>query len=137
MEENPFVNVKYSPVKHAASRFSVRKNVTHTQKKKGQKEWHLDGLISQVQVLSVFHPEAPCTTLCWLYITLINPLNVVSTNNFSWATNFIISYYVVYKRPETAATCLNKQFRHNSFVLPPQLSRGNKCYFRLSLRIRK
>ena len=27
MEENLFVNVEYTPVKHAASRFSVRKNV--------------------------------------------------------------------------------------------------------------
>ena len=36
MEENLFVNVEQSPVKHAASRFSVRKNVT--KKKKGQNE---------------------------------------------------------------------------------------------------
>ena len=35
MEENLFVNVEHSPVKHAASRFSVRKNV---KKKKRQKE---------------------------------------------------------------------------------------------------
>ena len=28
MEENLFVNVEYSPVKHAASRFSFRKNAT-------------------------------------------------------------------------------------------------------------
>ena len=28
MEENLFVNVEYSPVKHAASRFSTKKNVT-------------------------------------------------------------------------------------------------------------
>ena len=28
MDENPFVNVEYSPVKHATSRFYVRKNVT-------------------------------------------------------------------------------------------------------------
>ena len=34
MEENLFVNVEYSPVKHAASRFSVRKNVTKKKKKK-------------------------------------------------------------------------------------------------------
>ena len=34
MEENLFVYVKYSPVKHATSRFSVRKNVTNKQKKK-------------------------------------------------------------------------------------------------------
>ena len=35
-----------------------------------EREWHLDGLISQVQVLTVFDPEVPCTTLYWLYITL-------------------------------------------------------------------
>ena len=46
-----FVNVEYSPIKHAASRFSVRKNVT---KKKEKKRVKLDGLIFQVQVLSVF-----------------------------------------------------------------------------------
>ena len=38
MEENLFVYVKYSPVKHATSRFSVRKNVTNKQKKKNRKE---------------------------------------------------------------------------------------------------
>ena len=53
MEENLFVNVAYSPVKHAASWFSVRENVTHT-KKKTEREWHLDGLTSQVQVMAVF-----------------------------------------------------------------------------------
>ena len=36
IEENLFVNVEHSPVKHAASRFSVRKNVT--KKKQRQKE---------------------------------------------------------------------------------------------------
>ena len=36
MEENLFVNVECSPVKHAASWFSVRKNVAFT--KKRQKE---------------------------------------------------------------------------------------------------
>ena len=63
MEENLFLNVEHSPVKYAASRLSVRKNVTHT-KKKTEREWHLDGLISQVQFLAVFYPEVPCTTLC-------------------------------------------------------------------------
>ena len=36
MEENLFVNVEHSPVKHATSRFSVRKSVK--KKKKRQKE---------------------------------------------------------------------------------------------------
>ena len=34
MEENLFVNVEYSTVKHVASRFSVRKNVTKKKDKK-------------------------------------------------------------------------------------------------------
>ena len=58
MEENRFVNVEQSPEKHAVSRFSVRKNV----RKKGKKSV-MDGLISQVQVLSVFYSAVPCTTL--------------------------------------------------------------------------
>ena len=33
MGENLFANVEYSPVKHAASRFSIRKNVTKEKKK--------------------------------------------------------------------------------------------------------
>ena len=57
IEENLFVYVECSSVKHAASRFSVRKNVTKKRKE------NLDGLTSQVQVLSVFYPEVPCTTL--------------------------------------------------------------------------
>ena len=36
MKENLFVNVEQSPVKHAASRFSVRKNVTKKKKKKAE-----------------------------------------------------------------------------------------------------
>ena len=38
MEENLFVNVECSSVKHVAPRFSVRKNVTKKKKKKGKKE---------------------------------------------------------------------------------------------------
>ena len=37
-EENLFVNVEQYPVKHAASRFSVRKSVTKKEKKKDRKE---------------------------------------------------------------------------------------------------
>ena len=33
-QENLFVYVEYSPVKHAASQFSVRKNVTKKRKEK-------------------------------------------------------------------------------------------------------
>ena len=64
MEEILFVYVECSSVKHVASRFSVRKNVTKKKKKRKERKRHLDGLISQVQLLSVFYPEVPCTTLC-------------------------------------------------------------------------
>ena len=49
-EENLLVEEDLTPVKHATSQVSVRKNVS----KKRQTESHLDGLISQVKVLSVF-----------------------------------------------------------------------------------
>ena len=55
------------------------------------------------------------SSMYYMMLTLhnpTNPLNVLSTNSFSWATNFCISYYVVNKQPETAATCPNKQFRY-------------------------
>ena len=38
MEENLFVYVKGSPVKHTASRFSVRKNVTKKEKERKEKK---------------------------------------------------------------------------------------------------
>ena len=33
-------------------------------KKEKEREWHPDGLMSQVQVLPVFYPEVPFTTVC-------------------------------------------------------------------------
>ena len=61
----------------------------------------------------------------------INPLNVVSTNSFFWATYFYIFYYVLYKRPETAATCPNKRFRHkiHLFFFPICQEEINKVIF--------
>ena len=56
MEENMFVNVEYSPVKHAASRLSVRKNVTKKGRKGVTPGW-TD--ISGPGLLSVFYPEVP------------------------------------------------------------------------------
>ena len=38
MEENLFLSVECSPVKQAASRFSIRKNITKKRKKEGEKE---------------------------------------------------------------------------------------------------
>ena len=62
-EENLFVYVEYSSVKHAASRFSVRKNIAKKEKKKnsikvtpGWTDISGPGPVS-------FYPEVPCTTL--------------------------------------------------------------------------
>ena len=59
MKENLIVYIDYFPVKHAALRFSATK-MSH---KKEEREWHLDGLISQVQVQLAVYSEVPCTTL--------------------------------------------------------------------------
>ena len=69
MEENLFICVKQSPVMHAVSQFSVRKEC-HKKERKEKKEWHLERLTAHAQVLSVFYPEVTCITLRWLYITL-------------------------------------------------------------------
>ena len=81
VEENLFVNVEQSPVKHAGSRFSVRKNVT--KKKKGRMRvtpgWTDISGPGPVSFLS--RSSMYCITL-----TLHNPinlLNVVCTNSFS------------------------------------------------------
>ena len=122
MEENLFVNVEYSSVRHAASRFSFRKNVTKEKKKKEKEKKRVKPVWTDISgpgpVIFLFR-----SSMYYMMLTLhkpINPLNVVSTNSFSWASNFCISYYVVYKRHETAATCRNKQFRHkiHLFFLP-------------------
>ena len=63
MEENLFVNVEYSPVKHAASWFSVRENVTHT-KKKDRKRVASGWTDISGPGHGSFYPEVPCTTLC-------------------------------------------------------------------------
>ena len=70
----------------------------------------------------------------YMMLTIHNPinlLNVVITNIFSWASKFCISNYVVYKWPETAATCPNKQFQHkiHLFFLPICQDEINKVIF--------
>ena len=82
------------------------------------------------------------SSMYYMMLTLhnpVNPQNVVSTNSLSWSTNFCTSYYVVYKRPETVATCPNKQFRHkiHLFFLSICQEEINNVIFVLSLRIRK
>ena len=41
--------------------FYQRKCRENEKEKKKEKEWHLDGIIFQVQVLPVFYTEVPCT----------------------------------------------------------------------------
>ena len=58
MEENVFVNVEYSLVKHAASRFSVRKNVTKKDRKSDTwMDWYLRPISCQsfIQKFHVLH----------------------------------------------------------------------------------
>ena len=78
-QENLFVYVEQSPVKYAASRFSVRKNVTKKRK---------DGVTPAQTDISVPGPVSFLTRCSMYYITLtlhntLNLLNVVSTNSFS------------------------------------------------------
>ena len=75
-----FVNVEYSPVKHAASRFSVRKNVTHKKNTKivtpGWSDISGPGPASFLSRSSMYY----------MMLTLhnpVNPLNVVGTNSLS------------------------------------------------------
>ena len=84
MEENLFVNVEYSTVKHAASRFSVRKNVTKKKKKNPKRKKVTPGWTD----ISGPGPVSFLSRSSMYYIILtlhnpIKPLNVVSTNSFS------------------------------------------------------
>ena len=134
MEENLFVYVECSFVKHAASRFSVRKNVTqknkvkkkrkNEKKKRKKRKKVTPGYLRSrsrqfcIQKFHVLH-----------LLTLhnpIKPLNIVNTNSFSWGPNFT----------STRTWCTNDLRRlelsriNNSetkfIVLPSHLPRGNK-----------
>ena len=63
-EENLFVYAECSSIKHAASRFSVRKNIT----KKKRKEKRMKVTPGWTDISgpgpASFYPEVPCTTLC-------------------------------------------------------------------------
>ena len=83
MEENLFVYVECSSVKHAASRFSVRKNVTKKNRKERKKEsdtgWTDISGPGPISFLSR-------SSMYYITLTLPNPiklLNVVITNIFS------------------------------------------------------
>ena len=73
-----FVNVEQSPVKHATSRFSVRKNVAKNIQRvtPGWTDISGSGRVSFLSRNSMYY----------IMLTLynpINPLNVVSINSFS------------------------------------------------------
>ena len=138
MEENLFVYVECSSVKHVASWFFVRKNVIKKKKRKERKKvtpgWtHISGPGS-VSFLSR-------SSMYYIMLTQhnsIKPLNIVSTNSFSgepnftsttaWCTNDLRRLQL--ERHETAATCPNKQFRNNSlFSLPICQEEINKVIF--------
>ena len=79
MEENLFVYVECSSVKHVASRFSVRKNVTKKKRKKVTPGW-----------TDISGPGSVCflsrSSMYYIMLTphnSIKPLNMVSTNSFS------------------------------------------------------
>ena len=84
IEENLFVYVKCSSVKHAASRFSVRKNVTKKERKEKKRTkvtpgWNDISGPGPVSFLSR-------NSMYYIMLTLhnpIKPLNIVSTNSFS------------------------------------------------------
>ena len=77
MEENLFVDVECSSVKHVASRFSVRKNITK-KKRKEKKVTDISGP-GPVSFLSR-------SSMYYIMLTAHNPIkprNIVSTNRFS------------------------------------------------------
>ena len=126
MEENLFVNVEYFPTKHAASRFSVRKNVT---KKKDRKRVTLGWIdISGPGTVSFLSRSF----MYYIMLTLhdpINPQNVVSTSTFSWASNFAsLNTWCTNEMRRLELTqyelkwhlnLSNKQLQSKSIVLPP------------------
>ena len=93
MEESLFAYVECSSVKHAASRFSVRKNVT--KKRKEKKEWKNAKKVtpgwtdvSGPGPLSFLSRSFMYHIMLILHNPII-PLNIVSTNNsFYWGPNF-------------------------------------------------
>ena len=72
-------NREYSPVKHAASRFSVRKKISQKKdKERVTPGWTDISGPGTVNFLSK-------SSMCYIVLTLhnpINPLNFISTNNF-------------------------------------------------------
>ena len=79
MDENLFVYVECSSVKHVASRFSARKNVTKKKKKKVAPGW---ADISGPGSASFLFRSSIYYFMLALHNS-IKPLNIVSTNSLS------------------------------------------------------
>ena len=123
-EENLFVYAECSSIKHAASRFSVRKNVTKKNKRKKNEsdtwmDWHLGSRSCQFLSRS---------SMYYIMLTLhnpIKPLNIVSTNSFSWGPNFTSTIRTV-QTSWDGWNLPNKQFQSKSICFSSLLSRMNK-----------
>ena len=71
--QNLFVYVECSSVKYGASLFFVRKNFERKEKKEWNTKKKSDtwmGWYVRSRSCQLFYSGVPCTTLCWLYITL-------------------------------------------------------------------
>ena len=112
-------------VSNAASRFSVRKNVTKKNKEKKRVTPRSNDISSPGPVSFLSR-----NFMYYITITLHNPinmLNVVSANSFSWASNFIslttwctneLRRLELAQRVETAGNRLINNTNQNPFVFP-------------------
>ena len=122
-EENLFVYAECSSIKHAASRFSVRKNVTKKNKRKKNEsdtwmDWHLGSRSCQFLSRS---------SMYYIMLTLhnpIKPLNIVST---VFLEELIL--HLLLRGVQTSWdgwNLPNKQFQSKSICFSSLLSRVNK-----------
>ena len=120
MGEDLFVNGEKYLVKHWASRLSVRNNVTKkTKERKDRKRvtsgWTdilgrgRDSFLSMYYIMLTLH-------------NLINSLNVVSTNSFSWASYFT-SLTTWVQTSWDGSNLTNKQIKSKSIISSSLLSR--------------
>ena len=122
MEENLFVNVEYSPVKHAASWFSVSKNVTHTQKRQKDSgiwmDWHLRSRSWQFLSRS---------SMYYIMLTLYNPVNPLNVASTVFLEHLILHLLLHGVQTIWEGWSLpNKQFQSKSICFSSLLIRVNK-----------
>ena len=86
VEENLFVYIEWSAVKHVNSAFLSEK-MSQKKKEKGKKvcmEWY----IKFRSIAKIFYLEALCTAVCRFLHNPVTPLNTKNTKCFSWASKF-------------------------------------------------